>query len=145
MNQQTYYETGQLIMRGATENKGSAEKPFNVRDFVIEQATNNPQYPNYLRFQLKGDRCDLIDDFKRNDTVTVFFDIEGRKYTPNNGGETRFFTNLSAWKVLAGTHTHAAGGGNASSQMPQATDERGTATAAKQADPEPAVDDDLPF
>jgi len=72
---------------------------FKKREFVLEY-TPNPQYPQYIKFDLQNDYCNLIDNFKKNDEVEVFFDLRGKPYT-NKNGETIYFTNLVVWKILS--------------------------------------------
>lgn len=141
--QPTFSLTGELYIRSETINKGSTEKPFHLRTFAIRQETRNPDYPNYIKFQLINDRCDLIRGFKKGETITVFFDVKGNLSVKD--GSEMIFTNLSAWKILAGTHTSPAGNSRTSAPMPDEKDE-----PKAQAQPEPETvesgnDEDLPF
>jgi single-strand DNA-binding protein len=72
---------------------------FKTRDFVIEIPG---QYPQYIKFQLTQDRCDLIDKYKIGDQINVAFDLRGREW------QGKFLTNLQAWKIqLVGQSTTA--------------------------------------
>ncbi len=70
---------------------------FKKREFVVEYA-DNPNYPELIKFELTQDRCDLLNDFKVNDEVEVWFNIKGRKWTDPQG-EDKYFNSLQAWKL----------------------------------------------
>jgi len=70
---------------------------FKKREFVVEYA-DNPNYPELIKFEFTQDRCDLLNDFKVNDEVEVWFNIKGRKWT-NPQGEDKYFNSLQAWKL----------------------------------------------
>ena len=72
---------------------------FKKREFVLEYSPN-PQYPQYIKFDLQNNYCGLIDNYKKNDEVEVFFDLRGKPYT-NKNGETIYFTNLVVWNILS--------------------------------------------
>ena len=36
---------------------------FRKREFVLEYA-DNPEYPEYIKFELAQDRCELLDSFQ---------------------------------------------------------------------------------
>jgi len=76
-----------------TENKTAT---FQAREFVIKHDGN---YPQFIKFQLTQDRCDLISNYKEGDMVKVSFDLRGREWNE------KYFTNLNAWKVEAATAT----------------------------------------
>lgn len=70
-----------------TENK---TQTFQAREFVIKQ---DGDYPQFIKFQLTQDRCDLVNKFKEGDKIKVSFDLRGREWND------RFFTNLNAWRI----------------------------------------------
>lgn len=70
-----------------TENKTDS---FRAREFVIRTEEN---YPQFVKFQLVQDRCELADQYQENERIKVFFDLRGREW---NG---KYFTNLNAWKI----------------------------------------------
>lgn len=72
-----------------TENKTDS---FKAREFVIKQEGN---YPQFIKFQLTQDRCDLVENYKEGDKVKVSFDLRGREWNE------KYFTNLNAWRVEA--------------------------------------------
>jgi hypothetical protein len=70
---------------------------FRKREFVIE-FKENPQYPEYLKFELIQDKCDLLNNFKVGSFVEVYFNLEGRSWT-NPKGEKVYFNSLQAWRL----------------------------------------------
>ena len=70
---------------------------FQKREFVIEYA-ENPQYPEYVQFELIQDKCSLLDSYKVGDEVEVYFNLKGRKWT-NPQGQVKYFNSLQAWKL----------------------------------------------
>lgn len=97
---------------------------FQKREFVVETA-DNPNYPQYILFQLTGDRVDAIDGLGVGDEVTVDFQLRGREWT-SPSGEVKYFNSLDVWSV----ERDGAGGG-AGASMPE--------------EPPPPGDDDIPF
>lgn len=73
------------------ENKSDT---FRTREFVIKQEGN---YPQFIKFQLTQDRCDIVGNYKEGDQVKVSFDLRGREWNE------KYFTNLNAWKIDAVT------------------------------------------
>ncbi len=70
---------------------------FKKREFVIEYA-ENPQYPEFVKFELTQDRCDLIQEYKVGDEIEVHFNLRGRKWTDPQG-VVKYFNSLQAWKI----------------------------------------------
>lgn len=70
----------------------SKSETFQTREFVIKLDGN---YPQFIKFQLTQDRCDLIDKYKEGDNIKVSFDLRGREWNE------KFFTNLNAWKIAS--------------------------------------------
>lgn len=84
------FETEGIVHRVFdTENKTAS---FQAREFVIKHEGN---YPQFIKFQLTQDRCDLISNFKEGDKIKVHFDLRGREWND------KYFTNLNAWKIEA--------------------------------------------
>jgi single-stranded DNA-binding protein len=101
------------------------------RELILEYI-ENPQYPEYLKFEAIQDRCNLLDSVKPGDDVEVFFNLKGRPWTDKTGKKT-YFNSMQLWKVNVTSGNAAAG--NAAPQY---------ATPANLA-PSPGDDDDLPF
>ncbi len=70
---------------------------FKKREFVIEYK-ENPQYPEYLKFELIQDKCELLDPLKEGQLVDVYFNLKGREWT-NPKGEQMYFNSLQAWRI----------------------------------------------
>ena len=70
---------------------------FRKRELVIEFA-ENPQYPEFVKFEAIQDRVSLMDAVKVGDEVEVFFKLKGREWT-NKQGEKQYFNTLQLWKV----------------------------------------------
>lgn len=80
---------GTLHKKFDTESKTDS---FQAREFVIETGGN---YPQFIKFQLVQDRCDLLDPYQEGHEIKVHFDLRGREWND------KFFTNLNAWRVEA--------------------------------------------
>ncbi|CAN5340563.1 hypothetical protein BH09BAC6_BH09BAC6_08940 [soil metagenome] len=98
------------------------------RELILEYI-ENPQYPEYLKFEAIQDRCNLLDNVKVGDDVEVFFNLKGRPWTDKTGKKT-YFNSLQLWKVTA----LASAGGSTSPEYAPPADISSA--------PE---DDDLPF
>ncbi|MFC5283584.1 DUF3127 domain-containing protein [Pedobacter alpinus] len=72
---------------------------FRKRELVIEFA-ENPQYPEFVKFEAIQDRVSLMDNVKVGEDVEVFFNLKGREWT-NKQGEKQYFNTLQLWKVNA--------------------------------------------
>lgn len=77
------------------------------RELILEYI-ENPQYPEYLKFEAIQDRCALLDNVKIGDDVEVFFNLKGRPWTDKTGKKS-YFNSLQLWRVNA----LAAGAGSA--------------------------------
>jgi len=97
---------------------------FRKREFVIE-LTDNPQYPQFVLFQLTGNRCDALDDFEKGQEVRVEFSLRGREWKSPQG-EIKYFNSLDVWKL------ELRGGAG---EIPDFSGD----------EPPPPGDDDLPF
>ena len=106
---------------------------FRKREFVLEFA-ENPEYPQFILYQLVQDRVELIDQYKVGDTVDVSFNLRGRSWTSPQG-ETKYFNSLEAWRINpVGDQQGAIQGATQQNRQPVAA----PVAAAQQ-------EDDLPF
>lgn len=69
---------------------------FRTREFVVEILDD--RFPQYIKFELVNDKCNLIDNFKVGQDIIVNFNITGREWT-NPAGEKVYFNSLRAWKI----------------------------------------------
>jgi len=67
------------------------------REFIVEYI-ENPQYPEYLKFECIGDRTKLLDDVIPGDEVDVYFNLRGRPWTSKEGKKS-YFNSLQMWKI----------------------------------------------
>ena len=70
---------------------------FRKREFVLEYA-KNPEYPELLKFELIQENCEQLDQCEAGQTITVLFDLKGRKWTSPKG-EIKYFNTLQAWRI----------------------------------------------
>jgi hypothetical protein len=77
------------------ETKQITER-FTKREFVIE--LEDGKYPQHVLFQLTGDRCGNLDDYKEGDEVRVEFNLRGREWTSPKG-DVKFFNSLDVWRM----------------------------------------------
>ena len=70
---------------------------FKKREFVVEYS-ENPSYPEYIKFELIQDKCDLLNSFNIGDEVTISFNLKGRKWTDPQG-TVKYFNTLQAWRL----------------------------------------------
>ena len=96
---------------------------FHKREFVLETG-DNPKYPQFVLFQLTGDRCDDINAFQVGDDVRIDFNLRGREWQSPDG-QIKYFNSLDVWTI------DSAGG--AGEPPPQVEE------------PPPLDDDDVPF
>ncbi len=115
-------------------NTQQISQSFRKREFVVEFA-ENPQYPEFVKFELIQDKCDLLDSMKAGDMVNVSFNLKGRKWTDPQG-QVKYFNSLQAWRITPEQASAPAAGG-ATAPPPAANDEPEWLASGE--------DDDLPF
>ncbi|HEY1548221.1 MAG TPA: DUF3127 domain-containing protein [Kofleriaceae bacterium] len=124
------------------ETKQVSER-FSKREFVVELA-DNPKYPQLVLFQLTGDRCSQLDEFKQGDEVRIEFSLRGREWRSPQG-ELKYFNSLDVWKLEAARGRRAAGSG----PNPQRRGDPRDVDVPPRGDddfrPRGGADDDLPF
>lgn len=122
----------------AYETKQVSER-FTKREFVVEIADG--KYPQFVLFQLTGDRCSLLDEHKVGDAVRVTFNVRGREWRSPQG-ETKYFNSLDVWKLEAASQGRRAG----SNGGPRSSDDFVYRDEPRPTDLVGATrDDDLPF
>ena len=111
---------------------------FRKREFVVEYS-DNPQYPEYVKFESIQDKCDQLDNFKAGDVVNISFNLKGRKWTDPQGN-VKYFNSLQAWRITpeqAAAPAQAPQGSTAAPPPPSASDEPDWLNSSDE--------DDLPF
>ncbi len=102
---------------------------FKKRELIIEFA-ENPQYPEFIKFEALQDKVNLFDNVKAGDQVEIFFNLRGRPWT-DKSGKTSYFNTLVVWRL------NVLSGAQPEQQQPE---------YASQVDISAAPDeDDLPF
>ena len=92
---------GKLEYKGVTQQITDS---FKKQEFVIEFA-ENPQYPEFVKFELIQDNCGKIDSFNIGDSISVEFNLTGRKWDDPKGG-VKYFNTLKAWRVSSDLSDH---------------------------------------
>jgi hypothetical protein len=121
----------------AYETKQVSER-FTKREFVVELADG--KYPQFVLFQLTGDRCSQLDAHKVGDQVQITFNVRGREWR-NPQGEVKYFNSLDVWKIESADARRGNGNGNGRGRA---------AEPVYRDDPRPSDlgvrnDDDIPF
>lgn len=120
------------------------KETFRKREFVLEYA-DNPQYPEYVKFECIQDKCDMLDNYAAGQEVTVSFNLKGRKWV-NPQGATKYFNSLQAWRMQP-----AGNPDEASTAMPTTDSMSAPTNPAPSGSGDPVIsagegeDDDLPF
>ena len=87
--------TGKLILK---EDIQEISASFKKREFVIEVLNErNPDWNDFIKFQLTQDRCSAIDTISEGQEIKVSFNIRGRKWEKE--GKVNYFSNLEAWRI----------------------------------------------
>lgn len=82
---------------------------FTKREFVVEIADG--KYPQFVLFQLTGDRCSQLDGHQVGDNVQVTFNVRGREWRSPQG-ETKYFNSLDVWKIESARANQGRGNSN---------------------------------
>ena len=90
----SYKAEGRIHLKGDTEQ---ITERFTKREFVV-MTDESSRYPQYVSFQLTGQRCDMLDQFDVGDVVEIEFRLNGRQWTSPNG-DVRFFNSLVVFGI----------------------------------------------
>lgn len=135
----TYQAEG--VLHKVFDEEQKSER-FKAREFVIE---TEDQYPQFIKFQLVNDKCDLANGHNEGERVKVSFDLRGREW---NG---KYFTNLQAWKIESASGESSGGGssgsGAAAGQGAGSSSSDSGSGSTPKAPPAASLDfdDDIPF
>jgi len=121
----------------ATFEAAQITERFRKREFVLELEAAS-RYPQYVMFQLTGNRCDALDAFEAGQEVAVEFSLRGREWTSPKG-EVRFFNSLEVWSI------DRVGEGEGGSDGATSTGAASGAAPSGDEPPPPTDDDDIPF
>lgn len=97
---------GKIIRIDQTQNLTSKNgTAFTKRDVVISVRRFDPNtgelvndYENTPLFSFMGDRCKDLDQFQVGQNVEIFFDLSGRRYTPE-GGTEKIINDIRPYKI----------------------------------------------
>ena len=98
---------GQILFIGEAQNLTSQNtgNSFIKRSLIISVRRFDPNtgepvndYENTPEFSFIGDKCRDLDQFKVGQNVAVYFDIVGRKYTPQ-GGTEKIINDIRPYKI----------------------------------------------
>jgi hypothetical protein len=87
-----YELTGTLKLK---KDEQKVSDTFKKREFVVTDNSSN--YPQHILFQLKQDKCRILDNYNPGDEVKVSFFISGREWSKD--GSVKYFTSLDAWRI----------------------------------------------
>ena len=122
----------------ATFDAAQITDRFRKREFVLE-LDGASRYPQYVMFQLTGDRCEALDGFDAGNEVAVEFSLRGREWTSPKG-EVRFFNSLEVWSIdRVGDSQSSSSSSSSSPSGPSSSGQPGNEP------PPPTDDDDIPF
>ena len=120
---------GKLVEKYDTQDITNS---FKKREFVVEYA-ENPQYPEFIKFELIQTNCQQLDEFEVGDEMSISFNLKGRKWNDPKGG-VKYFNSLQAWRL-----DKKSGSGNAATQAPPPS------TSDEWLKEDHSDDNDLPF
>jgi len=68
---------------------------FTKRELVV---TSEEQYPQHILIEFAQDKCDLLNQFKVGDNVSVSINLRGREWI-NPQGEAKYFNSVQGWRI----------------------------------------------
>lgn len=86
-----HQQRGTIVKIG--DEKAKSEK-FHVREFELNISDNDKD--NIIRFQLSGDRVDLIDPYCEGEDIVVWFYLRGSYW------REKYFMNLDVQRIESG-------------------------------------------
>ncbi len=105
--------TGTIELIGATtpiSSKREGGQTYYKRELVLDCTRYNPEtgepWENHPKFELSGQKCNLLDNFQPGQRVTVDFSLNGSKYPDQQTGEIKYFTTVKAFKIELAQQQH---------------------------------------
>ena len=80
--------TGTILQIGTTKEYGSNN--FKKRELVL---STDEQYPQKVLIEFVQDKCQVLDNYKKDDGVTIGINIKGREWI-NNHNQKKFFYKM---------------------------------------------------
>ena len=69
---------------------------FKKRELVVETLE---QYPQSILVEFTQDKCDLLNNLKIGDFVSVNYNIRGREWANPTTGEIKYFNSIEGWSI----------------------------------------------
>ncbi|NBV09771.1 MAG: DUF3127 domain-containing protein [Flavobacteriia bacterium] len=70
---------------------------FKKQELTIK--TENESYPQFITFQVVNDKCDLLNNLRKNDAVEITYNLRGREWNSPEG-VTKYFNTIEAWSIV---------------------------------------------
>jgi hypothetical protein len=84
------------------ETKSYGTSNFRKRELVLE---TQEQYPQTILLSFQQDKCDVLNNYKVGDVVTIGINIRGKEYV-NQQSEVKYFNELIGWKITKETQSN---------------------------------------
>ena len=68
---------------------------FRKREIVV---TTPEKYPQDLSIEFVQDKCDLLNNFKADQTVKIGINLRGREWV-NPEGVSKYFNTIQGWRI----------------------------------------------
>jgi phosphoglucomutase len=85
--------SGKIKVINETQTFGTSG--FRKREVVI---TTNEQYVQSLLIEFTQDKCDLLNNYKVGDEVTIAVNLRGKEWL-NPEGKKKYFNSINGWKI----------------------------------------------
>lgn len=85
----SFDSTGTIIFIGQT---AQVTDKFRKRGIAIR---TEDKYPQQCIFQMIGDRCAVLDNYKLGDRVQIIFTLQGRVWNKAQDGKLKYFNALN--------------------------------------------------
>lgn len=69
---------------------------YKKRELIIQ---TQEKYPQYITVQFSNDKCDLLNNLKKGEGVSVNINLRGRLWTDPKNGVERCFNTIEAWSI----------------------------------------------
>lgn len=97
---------GRIYRITPTENIATKKgTTFMKRQLIIDASRYDPytgekKFDNFPAFEVGGEElCRLLEGYRIDDLVTVFFDLNGREFLDDQTKQTKYFTTVRAYKI----------------------------------------------
>ncbi|MDO6737130.1 DUF3127 domain-containing protein [Wenyingzhuangia sp. 2_MG-2023] len=85
--------TGTIKLISDTQTFGVSG--FRKRELVL---TTDDQYPQMLLIEFVQDKCDILDNYKLGQEVTISINLRGREWI-NPEGIAKYFNSITGWRI----------------------------------------------